>query len=74
MRHALIMTFRDTFWMMGVILLVVIPAVMLPINISKKFGKDTIFAILLLFFPYIGYAILGFGDARYQGGTTPAKY
>lgn len=52
----------------------IIPGVMLPINVAKKFGKDTLFALLLFFLPFVGYIMLGFGDAKYQGGTTPTKY
>lgn len=44
--------------------------ILISIELVKKFGKDTGFALLLIFLPVIGYPILGFGDAKYQGGSS----
>ena len=46
-------------------------------DLAKSFGKGVGMTLLLLFLPVIGYPILGFGDAKYQGpsasgGSTPA--
>jgi len=38
--------------------------------LMKSFGKDTVYTILALFFPFIIYPMLGFGDARYIGPTA----
>lgn len=46
-------------------------ACLLTIGIAEKFGKGTGFGLGLMFFGFIFYPILGFGDAVYQG-TTPA--
>lgn len=42
--------------------------IIIAIELAKKFGKDTVFAIfLLVIFSLIGMAILAFGSAKYQG-------
>ncbi|MDB5163871.1 MAG: hypothetical protein JWS12_489 [Candidatus Saccharibacteria bacterium] len=46
------------------------------IETAKVFGKEPTFAILLVILPFIGYPILGFGDAKYHAPaapTSPAK-
>lgn len=44
-------------------------SVVLSLELAKRFGKSTAFAIFGLFlFSAIGYLILGFGDAKYDGG------
>ncbi len=47
------------------------------INLAKAFGKGTGTGILLTFFPFVMYPILGFGKAEYVGFseevTTPEK-
>ena len=40
------------------------------LSLARNFGKSTGFGIAMAFFPFVFYAILGFGDARYQGATT----
>jgi hypothetical protein len=42
-------------------------AILLAIEIAKRFGQGTGFGIGLAFLPWVFYPILGFGDARYQG-------
>lgn len=37
------------------------------IELSKAFGKGTGFGVLLTLLPFIGYPMLGFGNAEYQG-------
>lgn len=42
--------------------------VMVAIDLAKHFGKSTAFGVLgLILFPYVGYAMLGFGEAKYVG-------
>lgn len=36
------------------------------IEISKKFGKTTGFAVLLILLPYVGFPILAFSSAKYN--------
>ena len=41
--------------------------------IGEKFGKSTLFSVLgLILFTPIGFLILGFGDAEYNSGDSPA--
>ncbi len=47
--------------------------VLIALELAKKFGKDTTFAVLwLIIFSLVGILILGFGDAKYNG-AKPAK-
>jgi hypothetical protein len=39
----------------------------LPFDIARSFGKDTLFGLGLLFLGFIFYPILAFGDAQYIG-------
>ena len=44
-------------------------------GLSRSFGKDTGFTVLLVLLPFIGYPILGFGKAAYVGpGGIPRHY
>ena len=36
-------------------------------DLAKTFGKDVGYTLLLIFLPFVGYMILGFGDAKYKG-------
>ena len=36
------------------------------LDLAKKFGKSTAFAVLLILFPVVGYIILGFDKSTYQ--------
>jgi hypothetical protein len=51
-------------------------AILLYIEISKRFGKGGGFAAVLILFPYVGFPMLAFGKAQYnsvdgQAGGTP---
>jgi len=43
-------------------------------DLAKSFGKDVGYTLMLLFVPFVGYMILGFGEAKYKGpaAATPA--
>ena len=44
------------------------------VNLAKAFGKDTVFAILLLFIPIIGFPMLAFGKSKYvYDSNTPVN-
>ena len=46
-------------------------ALIVSIDLAKSFGKTAVWGIILLFFfNAIGYLLLGFGDATYQGPST----
>jgi uncharacterized membrane protein YhaH (DUF805 family) len=47
-------------------------AIILSIDISKRFGKGVGFAIGMILLPFIFWPILGFGSAQYQGAAAPA--
>ena len=44
----------------------IVIAIIVTHGISKKFGQGAGFTVGLLILPMIFYAILGFGDAKYQ--------
>ncbi|MCP4147147.1 MAG: signal peptidase I [bacterium] len=44
-----------------------IASILISISIAEKFGQGTGFALGLVFLGFIFWAILGFGDAKYQG-------
>lgn len=48
-------------------------AIVSVVELAKVFGKDTGFAIGMLFLPIIFYPMLAFGTAQYQG-TGEKKY
>lgn len=42
-------------------------AIIVAFRVGERFGKGGVFSFFLLWlFPYIGYLIIGFGDARYR--------
>lgn len=43
------------------------------LEIAKRFGKDTSFGVLSIFFPYVTFPILAFSDAKYSEGTAEKK-
>lgn len=47
-------------------------SIILAIDLAKAFGKSTGFGVFMAFFPYIGYPMLAFGSAEYQGSTVVA--
>lgn len=50
---------------------VIVLYVLISLELAKKFGKDTTFAVLgLIIFSLVGLLILGFGDAKYEGSVT----
>ena len=49
-----------------------IPLFLVSIELARRFGKGTGFGIGLALLGFIFYPILGFGDARYQGGAPSA--
>jgi uncharacterized membrane protein YhaH (DUF805 family) len=69
---------RPWWWFLLLFIPVVglIVAIMICLDLAKAFGKDAAFAVLgLIFFPYIGYPILGFGSSKYvdlTAGAAPA--
>lgn len=44
----------------------IIPGIIVPVDIAKKFNKGVGFAIGMIFLPFIFYPILAFGSAEYN--------
>ena len=59
---------RPAWWLLLYIipLVNIIVAIIVPIDIAKRFNKGTGFAIGLILLPIIFYPILAFGDATYK--------
>ncbi len=47
-------------------------AVLISIELAKAFGKDPAYAALLVLVPFVGFPMLGFGDAKYTAPTATA--
>jgi len=60
---------RDAWWLILFFIPIIslIPAIIVPIDIAKNFGKGAGFGLGLAFLPFIFYPLLGFGDAHYKG-------
>ena len=56
-------------FLLGLIPIVnIVVAVIISLDLAKHFGKSSAFGIFgLLFFSFVGYPILAFGDAEYVG-------
>ena len=50
-----------------------VAAVMVSIEVARKFGKTEAYGIGLAFLGFIFYPMLGFSDARYRGGNSRAS-
>lgn len=48
----------------------IVVMILVVIALAKSFGKDTIFAVGLIFLGFIFYPILAFGDAKYVGARS----
>lgn len=56
-------------WLIPIVDIVV--AILVSIDLAKSFGKSAAWGVIMLFFlNIIGYFILGFGDAKYQGPSV----
>ena len=51
----------------------VVVAIWITNLLSKSFGKDEVFTIMLLILPWVFYPILGFGNAQYIGPAGKPK-
>lgn len=61
---------RNGWWILGfmVPLLNFFIIIRLSLDLAKHFGKSTMFAVFgLILFSFVGYLMLGFGDAKYVG-------
>jgi uncharacterized membrane protein YhaH (DUF805 family) len=51
----------------------IVIAIMVCIDVAKKFGKESGFGIGLALLGFIFFPILGFGDAKYMGNDNNPK-
>jgi hypothetical protein len=61
---------RNGLWFLGLLvpLVNIFVLIRLALDLAKHFGKSTAFAIFgLIIFSFVGYLMLGFGDAEYVG-------
>lgn len=67
---------RPWWWLLLLFIPIVniIVSIIMAIDLAKSFGKDAAYGVLLLWLlNVIGYLILGFGDAEYQGPAAAEK-
>ncbi len=67
---------RPWWWLLLMLIPIVnlIVSIIVAIDLAKSFGKDALYGIILLWlFSVIGYLILGYGDAEYQGPAAAQK-
>src|SRR5262245_13929003 len=59
---------REILWFILLLIPIVnvIAAIMISLDVARKFGQSTGFGIGLAFLPFIFYPILGFGSAQYN--------
>ena len=59
---------KETWWVVLLLLPCVnfVAAVMICIEVARKFGKDTLYGVGLAFLPFIFFPMLGFGAAQYN--------
>jgi hypothetical protein len=62
---------RPGWWLLLFLIPLVnfIIAIILNVDVAKRFGKGVGFAIGMIFLSFIFWPILGFGSAQYQGGA-----
>lgn len=60
---------RPWYWLLLLLipLVNIILVIVIYNDLAKSFGKGLGYTLLLLFLPFIGVPMLGFGDAQYQG-------
>jgi hypothetical protein len=60
---------REAWWLLLYLIpcVNIIPSILVPIDVAKSFGKDALFAVGLIFLPFIFFPVLAFGNARYVG-------
>lgn len=53
----------------------IVISIIIALDLAKVFGKSVVFAIFgLLLFSFVGYPMLAFGSAKYEGGdSTPTQ-
>jgi len=63
---------KEPVWCL-IVLIPIAGAILLSIEVAKKFGKDTGFAVGMGLVPFVFYPLLGTSDARYQAAPVKAR-
>lgn len=50
----------------------IVVAILVAIELAKRFGKDTVYGILIFILPMVMFPVLGFSDAKYSPPPAPA--
>lgn len=58
---------RETWWLAVYFFLGPVWAIVISLDLAKSFGKEMLWGLGLIVFPYVFYPLLGFGDAQYKG-------
>lgn len=63
---------RPTWWILLLLIPIVNAAILIlvSIDLAKSFGKDAVWGLLIAFVSVIGWPMLAFGDAKYQGPSV----
>ena len=59
---------KELWWIVLLLLPCInfVAAVLICIEIARKFGKDTLYGVGLALVPFVFFPMLGFGDAQYN--------
>jgi len=59
---------KEMWWVVLMLLPCInfVAAVMICLDVARKFGKDTLYGVGLAFLPFIFFPMLGFGTAQYN--------
>lgn len=61
------------FWLFLIPFVNIVTIIVVSLDVAKVFGKSAVFGVFgLILFPFVGYPMLGFGDASYKGVSAPA--
>jgi Family of unknown function (DUF5684) len=63
---------KEPVWCL-IALIPIAGGIILSMEVAKKFGKDTPFAIGMGLVPFVFYPMLGTSDARYQGSAAAVR-
>jgi len=63
---------KEPVWCL-IALIPIVGGILFSIEVAKKFGKDTPFAVGLGLVPFVFYPLLGTSDAEYQRGPAAAR-
>jgi hypothetical protein len=63
---------KEPVWCL-IALIPIVGPILLSIEVAKKFGKDTGFAVGMGLVPFVFYPMLGMSDARYNATPVTAK-